>query len=126
LGSILLKCEYLVFSILTWGSFREYEQLFAEKGIKIFDTEYKSEDEIREISKKHGEIISFSSKEYKLEFENAISAAEHFKYIGANYVNPQYNQSKIAARLLARRTSINLNYKLAFVVLKRGNKWTFL
>ncbi|MDR1435065.1 MAG: methyltransferase domain-containing protein [Puniceicoccales bacterium] len=119
LGKTLPRCKYFALSILTEGSFSAYEYLFSKENIPILIHRYRHRDELLALFSKVGNVIASDFRRYDLFFENALEAAKHFKYIGANVIATQQNRAKIVAKLLSSRSKMNLNYNVLFVLLER-------
>ncbi|MDR3317550.1 MAG: methyltransferase domain-containing protein [Puniceicoccales bacterium] len=119
LSKILTICQYFTFSILTKGSFFEYENLFMKKGMSVLAHRYFDVDELVTLVGEYGMIVASDFQRYDLIFPNALAAAKHFKYLGAHTTINQCNRPQLIARLFSHRSKIMLNYNVLFVVLKR-------
>ncbi|MDR1391188.1 MAG: methyltransferase domain-containing protein [Holosporales bacterium] len=118
LGKILHKCKHMSFSILLKNSFEDYKNLFKNKGVNILTNDCLSENEIYNLSKGHGNVLFFCSKEYDMSFDDAISAARYFKNIGANITSSKYNQGRVSAILTSHRTQMNLKHRIFFAFME--------
>ncbi|MDR1365251.1 MAG: hypothetical protein LBJ42_01535, partial [Holosporales bacterium] len=115
---ITQHCEYVAFSIPTYGSFLEYKNLFAQSGIDILEHEYATPYTILDIVIKYGTVLSSMLQTYSISFDRALSAAKHFSSVGPHTKKVAEEQGKIAAILATRREAISLNYEMIFIVLK--------
>lgn len=114
LQRLVAGCRYFLFSIPLRGSFAEYTSAFAENGVELPALGYYEETELVDTLRDTWNIRAFQRVVFKKSFSNLISAARHFKNIGANFVDATerggFAQSKISAILRTEQAPITLTY----------------
>jgi malonyl-CoA O-methyltransferase len=108
LEKILKNCRCFAFSTLLDKSFCNYKSLLAE----CEATNYPTAEELKYICQKYG-LIKYETKRYNLTFENPFALARYFRKLGVAF---RCGEKNVLRELDGHK--INLNYALAFVILK--------
>ena len=117
--NIINSSKYFAFSIPLDKSFLEYENIFLKSNHPSPTFKYHSYEDILKFISEEASIIACDHFVVRKDFPNAISAAKHFKDIGANVSSSSLNQSRVAMILKNHKTPLAITYDLFLCVLKR-------
>ena len=117
LAKMLNHSNVFCFSTLVNTSFSEYKSIFTNRSLPPPTFKYYDTKTLKKIVEKIGNVISFHIKSYKESFDNILSAAKHFKNIGAS--TSSTSGLNYVPILFSHRSPLILNYDIAFIVIKR-------